>query len=236
MTRRLWAQPLIHHCGFDDYLFMRLKTLLQALLPQPAACSFSFIAACSAITSIIPNPMSRIVLFNKPFRVLSQFRAHENKDTLAKFFQDKSLRVAGRLDYDSEGLLILSDDGKLISRITEPKHKLPKTYWAQVEGEITDEALASLRSGVVLNDGMTRPAQARRLVTPEHLWPRDPPIRQRASIPTSWIELTLTEGRNRQVRRMTAAISFPTLRLVRHSVGEWQLASLQPGDSISVPG
>ena len=182
----------------------------------------------------MPN-RSRIVLFNKPFRVLSQFREHENKITLAKFFNDKSLRVAGRLDYDSEGLLVLGDDGKLISRITEPKYKLPKTYWAQVEGEVSDEALESLRRGVELKDGITRPAEARRISEPPQLWERDPPIRYRASIPTSWIELTITEGRNRQVRRMTAATGFPTLRLIRTGIGDWKLGELRPGESNALP-
>ena len=175
--------------------------------------------------------MPRIILFNKPFRVLSQFREHENKETLAKYFDDKSLRVAGRLDYDSEGLLILSDDGKLISRITEPKYKLPKTYRAQIEGRIDEAALEQLRLGIELKDGKTRPAKAKLIDEPAGLWPRDPPIRFRANVPTSWIELTITEGRNRQVRRMTAATGYPTLRLIRESVGEWALGGLLPGES-----
>jgi 23S rRNA pseudouridine2457 synthase len=174
--------------------------------------------------------MSRIVLFNKPFRVLSQFRVQENKDTLSRFFSDPSLRIAGRLDYDSEGLLILSDDGRLVSRIAEPRYKLPKTYLAQVEGMVSQQALQQLRSGVTLNDGSTQPAAARALEEPPALWPRDPPIRYRANIPVSWMELTISEGRNRQVRRMTAAVGFPTLRLVRVSIGEWQLGDLQPGE------
>lgn len=178
--------------------------------------------------------MAQVVLFNKPFRVLSQFRAHENKRTLAHYFQNRSLRLAGRLDYDSEGLLILSDDGKLISRITEPRYKLPKSYWAQLEGEISEEALASLRHGVKLKDGVTRPAHAQRITEPPQLWLRDPPVRYREKIPTCWIELTITEGRNRQVRRMTAATGFPTLRLVRHAVGDWRLGDLQPGSSRTV--
>jgi 23S rRNA pseudouridine2457 synthase len=173
--------------------------------------------------------MTRVVVFNKPFQVLSQFREHENKDTLALYFNDKSLRVAGRLDYDSEGLLLLSDDGKFIQKITHPKYKLPKTYRAQVEGEIDAAALEQLRDGIDLKDGKTRPAEARVIEEPVDLWPRDPPIRYRANIPTSWLELTITEGRNRQVRRMTAAVGCPTLRLVRVSVGDWELAGLQPG-------
>jgi 23S rRNA pseudouridine2457 synthase len=174
--------------------------------------------------------MPRIVLFNKPFHVLSQFREQEGKATLARYFSDPSLRIAGRLDYDSEGLLILSDDGRLINRIAEPRYKLPKTYLAQVEGQVNEQALQKLRAGVVLKDGKTRPATARSLAQPDGLWPRDPPVRYRAKIPTSWIELTISEGRNRQVRRMTAAVGLPTLRLVRTAVGDWRLGDLQPGE------
>lgn len=174
--------------------------------------------------------MSKIVLFNKPFHVLSQFRAEENKETLARFISDPALRIAGRLDYDSEGLLILSDDGPLISRITEPRYKLPKTYLAQVEGNIDRQALQDLRDGIILSDGKTQPAEARLLADPPALWARNPPIRYRANIPTSWIELTIREGRNRQVRRMTAAVGFPTLRLVRTTIGEWRLGDMQPGE------
>jgi 23S rRNA pseudouridine2457 synthase len=176
--------------------------------------------------------MTKLVLFNKPFQVLSQFREHETKDTLAKYFDDKSLRVAGRLDYDSEGLLLLSDDGHFIQKITHPKFKLPKTYWSQVEGAIDNSALEQLREGVLLKDGITRPATAGLIDEPEALWPRDPPIRLRKNIPTSWVELSITEGRNRQVRRMTAAVGFPTLRLVRSSIGDWNLGELQPGQSL----
>jgi 23S rRNA pseudouridine2457 synthase len=173
--------------------------------------------------------MTKIVLFNKPFRMLSQFRAHESKETLAKFFTDKTLRVAGRLDYDSEGLLLLSDDGKFIQKVTHPRFKLPKTYQVQLEGDISSAAIAQLCTGVALKDGQTLPAKARIITEPEKLWPRNPPIRYRASIPTSWIELSISEGRNRQVRRMTAAVGFPVLRLIRASIGEWQLDQLQPG-------
>lgn len=173
--------------------------------------------------------MPRIFAFNKPFRVMSQFRAHEQKQTLSGFFNDKSLRVAGRLDYDSEGLLLLSDDGKFIQRVTHPRFKLPKTYWAQVEGIVSDAALDELRRGVELKDGPTLPAEAQASAEPENLWPREPPIRYRANIATSWIELTICEGRNRQVRRMTAAVGFPTLRLLRARIGEWELGDLQPG-------
>jgi 23S rRNA pseudouridine2457 synthase len=174
--------------------------------------------------------MYRIILFNKPFRVLSQFRDTESKATLSNYFDDPDLRIAGRLDFDSEGLLMLTDDGKLLQKITHPRYKLPKTYWAQVEGEPTREAIGHLRTGVTLKDGRTRPATAELIDEPESLWPRDPPIRYRASIPSSWIKLTISEGRNRQVRRMTAAVGFPTLRLIRARVGDWELAELKPGE------
>jgi len=173
--------------------------------------------------------MPKIIAFNKPFRVISQFRSHEEKVTLSKFFRDKSLRVAGRLDYDSEGLLLLSDNGSVIQKVTHPRFKLPKTYWAQVEGEISEAALTSLRAGIKLKDGPTLPAEAQAIAEPEYLWSREPPIRYRASIPTSWVELTISEGRNRQVRRMMAAVGFPVLRLIRSRIGEWQLENLQPG-------
>ncbi|KAA9132771.1 pseudouridine synthase [Marinihelvus fidelis] len=179
--------------------------------------------------------MSRVVLFNKPFRVMSQFREAGDKTTLAAFFDDPALRVAGRLDYDSEGLMVLSDDGRLVQRVTHPKNKRPKTYWAQVEGEPTAQALDSLRRGVTLNDGPTRPARVRSMQEPDGLWDREPPIRYRANIPTTWLELTITEGRNRQVRRMTAAVGFPTLRLVRARVGDWALDGLRPGQWRELP-
>jgi 23S rRNA pseudouridine2457 synthase len=175
--------------------------------------------------------MPRIILFNKPYRVLSQFRASGDKVTLSRFFDDPSLRVAGRLDYDSEGLMVLTDSGPLVQKITHPRFKLEKTYLAQVEGEPSEGMLAQLRAGVLLKDGKTGPAKARLIDKPAGLWRRDPPIRHRAAIPTSWLELTISEGRNRQVRRMTAAVGFPTLRLIRLRIGEWRLANLQPGES-----
>ena len=174
--------------------------------------------------------MPRIILFNKPFKVLTQFRAHESKATLAEFFTDPSLRAAGRLDFDSEGLLILSNDGRFIQRITNPRFTLPKRYLAQVEGRMSEHALEQLRGGLQLKDGPTRPAAARLIDEPEGLWPRDPPVRYRREIPTSWLELEINEGRNRQVRRMTAAVGHPTLRLIRWSVGDWTLGDLQPGE------
>lgn len=173
--------------------------------------------------------MPRVILLNKPFRVLCQFTDDRGRRTLADFVPVPDVYAAGRLDYDSEGLLVLADDGKLQRRIAHPKAKLPKTYWAQVEGEPTPEAVERLRRGVKLKDGPTRPARARLLADPP-VWRRDPPIRYRKNVPTQWIELTLTEGRNRQVRRMTAAVGHPTLRLIRVAVGPWRLDGLKPGE------
>ena len=180
--------------------------------------------------------MARIILFNKPFQVLSQFRSTENKPTLSDYFDDPELRIAGRLDLDSEGLLILTDDGHALQKITNPRYKLPKTYWTQVDGELSGEAISQLQVGVDLKDGRTRPAKAEIIDQPEGLWQRDPPIRYRASIPTSWLQLTISEGRNRQVRRMTAHVGFPTLRLIRARVGDWELGNLKPGESKEVNG
>jgi len=174
-----------------------------------------------------------LILFNKPFNVLSQFTDKDGRQTLAPYINVPKVRPAGRLDYDSEGLLLLTDDGNLQARIADPKHELPKTYWAQVEGTPTEAMLEQLRQGVQLNDGRTRPAAARLLPEPA-LWPREPPIRFRRHVPTAWIELTLREGRNRQVRRMTAAIGFPTLRLVRVAIGPYTLDDLQPGAWLEV--
>jgi len=172
--------------------------------------------------------MSRIILFNKPFGVLSQFTGDQQENTLAQYIQYKGFYAAGRLDKDSEGLLLLTDDGKLQQQISNPKYKKPKVYLAQVEGLVTEEALSMLRSGVNLKDGSTLPAKAKVIDEPK-LWKRNPPIRERQNIPTSWIKLTIREGKNRQVRRMTAAVGFPTLRLVRASIGDWKLDGLQLG-------
>ena len=174
--------------------------------------------------------MATLLLFNKPYGVLSQFTSSEGHATLADYIHEPGIYAAGRLDKTSEGLLVLTDDGALQNRISSPKYKKSKTYWVQVEGEPTDEALARLRKGVELKDGWTRPAKARRMVAPD-VWERTPPIRERKSVPTAWIELSITEGRNRQVRRMTAAVGYPTLRLIRVAVGDWNLGDLQPGES-----
>lgn len=171
-----------------------------------------------------------LIAFNKPYGVLCQFtdRSTPPRPTLAGFGLPPHVYPAGRLDYDSEGLLLLTDDGRLAHRLTDPRHKQPKTYWVQVEGEPGDDALRALREGVELRDGRTRPARVRR-ITPPRLWPRDPPVRFRKTVPDAWLELVITEGRNRQVRRMTASVGLPTLRLVRAAVGRHDLGPLAPG-------
>ncbi|MGD9409558.1 MAG: pseudouridine synthase [Thiohalocapsa sp.] len=182
----------------------------------------------------MPRPTSRLILFNKPFGVLSQFSAPSGESpdppppTLSRYIDIPHVYPAGRLDKDSEGLLLLTDDGVLQQRIAAPRHKLWKLYWVQVEGLPTDAQLDALRAGVVLKDGPTRPARVRRIAPPD-LWPRDPPVRYRKSVPDAWLELAIREGRNRQVRRMTAAVGLPTLRLVRVAVGDWRLDGLLPG-------
>ena len=173
--------------------------------------------------------MARLILFNKPFNVLSQFRDDNGRATLADYLCIPGVYPAGRLDYDSEGLLLLTDEGALQARIAEPRFKLPKTYLVQVEGNVNEEALGALREGVTLKDGPTLPAKAEAIAEPE-LWPRHPPVRQRQTVPDSWLKLTISEGRNRQVRRMTAAVGLPTLRLVRWQIGDWNLDGLGPGE------
>lgn len=177
--------------------------------------------------------MPQLILFNKPFNVLSQFTGAEPEQTLAHYIDAPGFYPAGRLDKDSEGLMLLTDCGKTQQRISDPGFKLPKTYWAQVEGLITPAAIEALRAGVMLNDGPTRPAVADMMPTPD-IWSRNPPIRVRKAIPDSWLLLTITEGRNRQVRRMTAATGFPTLRLVRYQIGNWTLQDLLPGQSRTI--
>ena len=174
-------------------------------------------------------PLSRLICFNKPYGVLSQFTPEGRWRGLKDFIDLPGVYVAGRLDADSEGLLLLTNDGKLQARISDPRYKMEKTYWVQVEGLPDEAALAALRRGVQLNDGMTRPARARLIPPPEPLWERDPPVRFRQSIPTRWLELVISEGRNRQVRRMTAAVGFPTLRLIRAAIGPHSLEGLAPG-------
>lgn len=171
-----------------------------------------------------------IILFNKPYGVLCQFRAVEGRQTLKDFLPQPDIHVAGRLDADSEGLVVLTADGGLQHRITDPRHKMAKTYFVEVEGIPDADALQQLQRGVRLNDGLTRPAQAELVTPPDWLWPRVPPVRFRRHIPTSWIQLVIREGRNRQVRRMTAAVGFPTLRLIRYAVGAWTLQNLSPGE------
>jgi 23S rRNA pseudouridine2457 synthase len=171
-----------------------------------------------------------LILLNKPFGVLCQFTDSEGRPTLADYVPVPGVYPAGRLDHDSEGLVLLTDDGALQARLADPRHHVEKVYWVQVERVPTDDALARLRAGVVLKDGPTRPARVRPIDEPPGLWARDPPIRWRASIPTAWLEIALTEGRNRQVRRMTAAVGFPALRLIRVAIGPYELGPLRPGE------
>ncbi|MDQ6997690.1 MAG: pseudouridine synthase [Mariprofundus sp.] len=168
--------------------------------------------------------------FNKPFQVLCQFTDANERQTLADYIRLPGIYAAGRLDRDSEGLLLLTNDGPLQNRISHPDHKLKKTYWVQVDGQISDDAIQALRDGVKLKDGITLPAQAVRMDEPANLWPRNPPIRVRAEIPTTWISLQISEGRNRQVRRMTAAVGYPTLRLIRYAIGPINLDNLSTGE------
>lgn len=175
-----------------------------------------------------------LILFNKPFGVLSQFTDKSTEDskrpTLSEYIAVPNVYAAGRLDKDSEGLLVLTDDGRLQHRISDPRHKAPKTYWVQVEGVPDAASIQTLRDGVVLKDGQTAPATIHLIEEPDNLWPRTPPVRFRKTVPDSWLEITITEGRNRQVRRMTAAIGHPTLRLIRYSVGDWTLDGIASGE------
>ncbi len=182
--------------------------------------------------------MAQLVLFNKPYNVLSQFTDNNeqhaaSRETLSDYIRIKKVYPAGRLDRDSEGLLLLTDSGTLQHQIAHPKHSKEKSYWVQVDGAINEQAIQQLCKGVKLKDGITKPAKARIIEEPD-IWPRTPPVRFRKEIPTSWIELTISEGKNRQVRRMTAAVGYPTLRLIRHRIGQWQLRDLQPGNYLVI--
>lgn len=173
--------------------------------------------------------MSSLILFNKPFGVLSQFSDPTGRETLSDYIQHKGVYAAGRLDKDSEGLLLLTDDGTLQHRIAHPKHKMSKTYWVLVEGKPSKAQLQQLREGILLKDGITRPARVKQIETPYLLWERNPPIRYRKNIPETWLEITISEGKNRQVRRMTAAIGCPTLRLIRYRIGSWTIDGIDNG-------
>jgi len=172
--------------------------------------------------------VSKLLLFNKPYKVLCQFTDEQGRDCLANYINETGFYAAGRLDYDSEGLLLLTRNGALQHQISHPDNKLPKTYWVQIEGKMDKQSLTALRQGIELKDGLTLPAKIKTIEAP-NIWPRTPAVRFRKNIPTSWISITLTEGKNRQVRRMTSAVGYPTLRLIRYSIGSWTLGDLQPG-------
>ena len=191
--------------------------------------SFKLHKKRNAIEPKLKTTHSRVVLFNKPFNVLTQFTDQQGRQTLKDFISIPEIYAAGRLDKDSEGLLVLTNDGKLQNKLASPKHKTSKTYWVQVEGVPQVQDIEKLRKGVELKDGLTKPALVELIEQPD-LWPRNPPVRFRQNKPTSWLSITITEGKNRQVRRMTAAVGLPTLRLVRHRIGEWTLGNLQPGE------
>ncbi len=177
-----------------------------------------------------------LILLNKPYNVLSQFTDSSGRDTLSNYVNTPNVYAAGRLDKDSEGLLLLTDNGKLQNKIANPHNKLEKYYWVQVEGIVEDETLARLAQGVSLKDGITKPARVTRIQPPEALWPRNPPVRYRKTVPTQWLEIVISEGKNRQVRRMTASVGHPVLRLIRHRIGRWKLGELKPGETATLKG
>ena len=178
--------------------------------------------------------MAKLLLFNKPYNVLSQFTDTDGRETLADYIDVKNVYAAGRLDKDSEGLLLLTDNGTLQNKISHPSNKFAKSYWIQVDGQITTAAIKNLCQGLILKDGLTKPAKVKKISEPIDLWPRKPPVRFRKTVPTSWLEIVIQEGRNRQVRRMTAAVGYPTLRLIRNRIGDWTLGSLKPGEYIEL--
>ena len=200
-------------------------------VPRARVATLSRPSALSAAVACYARRIVPVILLNKPYRVLCQFRDAEQRTTLAEFVNTPEVYPAGRLDYDSEGLLLLTDDGRLQARVSQPRSKLLKRYWVQVEGEARPEHVQQLTAGVNLKDGIAKATEAKIITEPDRLWPREPPIRERKSIPTSWLDLAIGEGRNRQVRRMTAAVELPALRLIRHAVGPWNIASLEPGET-----
>ena len=203
----------------------------MTLKREPASNAVRHLAAAASPTRKSYTPFVSLILLNKTYRVLSQFTDPDGRATLADFITAKNVYPAGRLDYDSEGLLLLTDNGPLQARIAEPSSTMTKSYWAQVEGIPNDWQLSTLCSGVRLKDGAATAVEARLIDEPAPLWPREPPIRGRKTVPTRWIEISINEGRNRQVRRMTAAVNLPTLRLIRHRIGPWSLDGLRPGES-----
>jgi 23S rRNA pseudouridine2457 synthase len=213
---------------------MKAQALLMQLKLRAQQHQVAAVVAVAAVKAKGTSDMTRLIAFNKPFDVLSQFTDKglegSKRATLSDYINVPAVYPAGRLDRDSEGLMLLTDDGRLQARISDPKNKMAKTYIAQVEGDVSDEAINQLRRGVELKDGITRPAQARRIAEPKSIWERTPPVRYRKSVPDSWLELTISEGKNRQVRRMTAHVGFPTLRLIRVAIGPYSIAGLKNGD------